>query len=73
MKKSDYYYDLPEELIAQDPLPDRSSSRLMILGKEDGHTEHRHFYELPEFLREGDCLVLNDTKVMPARLYGIKE
>ncbi len=73
MKKSDYNYDLPEELIAQDPLPDRSSSRLMILGKEDGHTEHRHFYELPEFLREGDCLVLNDTKVMPARLYGVKE
>lgn len=73
LKKSDYYYDLPEELIAQDPLEDRSSSRLMLLDKETGAVEHRHFYELPEFLRAGDCLVLNDTRVMPARLYGTKK
>ncbi len=73
LKKSDYYYDLPEELIAQDPLEDRASSRLMLLDKETGACEHRHFYELPEFLRAGDCLVLNDTRVMPARLYGTKK
>lgn len=73
LKKSDYYYDLPEELIAQDPLEDRSSSRLMLLDRETGECEHRHFYELPEFLHAGDCLVLNDTRVMPARLYGTKK
>ncbi len=73
LKKSDYYYDLPEELIAQDPLEDRASSRLMLLDKETGAVEHRHFYELPEFLHAGDCLVLNDTRVMPARLYGTKK
>ena len=73
IRKSDYFYDLPEELIAQDPLEDRSSSRLMLLDKSTGACEHRHFYELPEFLRAGDCLVLNDTRVMPARLYGTKK
>lgn len=73
LKKSDYYYDLPEELIAQDPLEDRASSRLMLLDKKTGAVEHRHFYELPEFLHAGDCLVLNDTRVMPARLYGTKK
>ncbi|MBR4208125.1 MAG: tRNA preQ1(34) S-adenosylmethionine ribosyltransferase-isomerase QueA [Lachnospiraceae bacterium] len=72
MKKSDYFYELPEELIAQDPLPDRSSSRLMLLDKTSGEISHRHFYELPGFLKEGDELVLNDTRVMPARLYGVK-
>ncbi len=54
MKTSDYYYDLPEELIAQDPLPDRSSSRLMVLRRDTGEIEHRHFYELPEYLEPGD-------------------
>ena len=73
LKKSDYYYDLPEELIAQDPLSDRSSSRLMCLDKENGKVTHHHFYELPDFLRPGDCLVLNNTRVLPARLYGIKK
>ena len=73
MKKSDFYYDLPEELIAQDPLADRSSSRLMVLGRGDGHLEHRHFSDITEYLKKGDCLVLNDTKVIPARLLGTKE
>ena len=73
LKKSDYYYDLPEELIAQDPLSDRSSSRLMCLDKENGKVTHHHFYELPHFLRPGDCLVLNNTRVLPARLYGVKK
>lgn len=70
--KSDYYYDLPEELIAQDPLSDRSSSRLMVLNKETGEIEHHHFYEIINYLHEGDMLVLNNTKVIPARLYGTK-
>lgn len=70
--KSDYYYDLPEELIAQDPLSDRSSSRLMFLNRETGEIEHHHFYEIVNYLHEGDMLVLNNTKVIPARLYGTK-
>ena len=70
--KSDYYYDLPEELIAQDPLSDRSSSRLMVLNRETGEIEHHHFYEIVNYLHEGDMLVLNNTKVIPARLYGTK-
>lgn len=73
LKKSDFYYDLPEELIAQDPLLDRSSSRLMVLNKKTGEVSHHHFYELPNYLNAGDCLVLNNTKVIPARLYGVKE
>lgn len=73
LKKSDFYYELPEELIAQDPLKDRSSSRLMILNKTTGEVTHRHFYDLPDYLNKGDCLVLNNTKVIPARLYGVKE
>jgi S-adenosylmethionine:tRNA ribosyltransferase-isomerase len=73
MKTSDFYYDLPEELIAQDPLEDRSSSRLLHLSLEDGSLEHRHFTDVLEYLRAGDCLVINDTKVIPARLYGHKE
>ena len=72
MKTSDFYYDLPEELIAQDPLEDRSSSRLMILDKETGKTEHHVFREIIDELNPGDCLVINDTKVIPARLYGSK-
>ena len=73
MKTSDFYYDLPKELIAQDPLRDRSASRLMVLDKESGAVSHHIFHEITQFLRPGDCLVLNDTKVIPARLYGTKE
>ena len=73
MKTSDFYYDLPEELIAQDPLEDRSSSRLMMLDKETGKTEHHIFREIIDELNPGDCLVINDTKVIPARLIGAKE
>ena len=73
MKKSLFYYDLPEELIAQDPLTDRSSSRLMVLDKSDGHIEHKIFRDITGYLNPGDCLVLNDTKVIPARLLGAKK
>lgn len=73
MNKSDFYYDLPEELIAQEPLKERSSSRLMVLDKYTGDIEHKHFYDIVDMLDEGDCLILNDTKVLPARLYGEKE
>ena len=73
MKTSDFYYELPQELIAQDPLADRSSSRLLVLDKESGKTQHRVFKELVNFLRPEDCLVINDTKVIPARLIGVKE
>ncbi|MEG1505527.1 MAG: S-adenosylmethionine:tRNA ribosyltransferase-isomerase, partial [Lachnospiraceae bacterium] len=72
MKREDFNYELPEELIAQDPLLDRSSSRLMVLHKETGKVEHRGFKEVVEFLNPGDCLVINDTKVIPARLIGSK-
>lgn len=70
MQKSDFYYDLPEELIAQDPLADRSSSRLLVLDRKTGKTEHRIFKDIIEYLNPGDCLVINDTKVIPARLIG---
>lgn len=73
LKRTDFYYDLPEELIAQEPLKDRSSSRLMILDKNTGEIEHKHFYDIVDELNEGDALILNDTKVLPARLYGQKE
>ena len=73
MEKSLFYYDLPEELIAQDPLTDRSSSRLMVLDKSDGHIEHKIFRDITGYLNPGDCLVLNDTKVIPARLLGAKK
>lgn len=72
LKKSDFYYELPKELIAQDPLEDRSSSRLLKLDKQTGETEHHSFKEIPSFLKPGDCLVLNNTKVIPARLIGHK-
>lgn len=72
MKTSDFYFDLPQELIAQDPLEDRSSSRLLILDKETGQTEHHIFKEIIDYLNPGDCLVVNNTKVIPARLYGSK-
>ena len=73
MRTSDFYYELPQELIAQDPLEDRSSSRLMHLSMADGSIEHRHFRDILDYLNEGDTLVINDTKVIPARLYGHKE
>ena len=73
MKTSDFYYELPEELIAQDPLEDRSSSRLLVLDKKTGETEHHVFREIVNYLDPGDCLVINDTKVIPARLIGAKE
>lgn len=73
LKKSDFYFDLPQELIAQDPLEDRSASRLLVLNRETGAVEHRHFKEITNYLRPGDCLVLNNTKVIPARLMGVKE
>lgn len=72
MKTSDFYYDLPEELIAQDPLEDRSGSRLLVLDKETGEIKHRMFRDITEYLRPGDCMVINDTKVIPARLIGSK-
>lgn len=72
MKTSDFYFDLPQELIAQDPLEDRSSSRLLVLNKHTGETEHHIFKEIIDYLHPGDCLVINDTKVIPARLYGSK-
>ncbi len=72
MKKADFYFDLPEELIAQVPLQDRSASRLMVLDKNTGAITHRHFADIIEYLEEGDCLVLNDTRVIPARLFGSK-
>jgi len=73
LKKTDFYYDLPEELIAQTPLEKRDGSRLLHLDKESGAMEHRHFYDLPEYLHPGDCLVVNDTRVLPARLLGCRK
>ncbi len=73
LKKSDFYFDLPEELIAQDPLEDRSASRLLMLNKNTGEVEHHIFREIIDYLNPGDCLVLNNTKVIPARLLGCKE
>lgn len=72
MKTSDFYFNLPEEQIAQVPLQDRTSSRLMVLDKQTGAISHRHFYDILEYLKEGDCLVLNDTRVIPARLFGVR-
>ena len=73
MDVKDFYYDLPKELIAQDPLEDRSSSRLLVLGRTKDDISHHVFKEIKEYLKAGDCLVLNNTKVIPARLYGVKE
>lgn len=72
MKKSDFYFDLPEELIAQTPLQQRDHSRLLHVDKQTGALEHRYFYDLPDYLRPGDCLVLNDSRVLPARLIGTR-
>ncbi len=73
MNKSDFYYDLPEELIAQHPVEPRDSSRLMVVDKVSGEILHRHFYDIIDELREGDCLILNNTRVLPARIFGVKE
>lgn len=73
MKTSDFYYDLPEELIAQHPIKNREESRLLILDKKTGEVEHRTFKDIIDYLYEGDCLVLNDTRVIPARLFGSRE
>lgn len=73
MKLKDFYYDLPEELIAQEPIADRDMSRLLVLGKDTGEISHRRFRDILEYLKKGDCLVLNNTRVIPARLYGVKK
>ena len=73
MDVKDFYYDLPEELIEQDPLEKRSNSRLMVLDKKSGDVTHRHFYDIKDYLRPGDCLVINNTRVIPARLIGERE
>ena len=73
MNVKDFYFDLPQELIAQDPLEDRSSSRLLVLDRQTGEIRHRHFTDILEYLQPGDCLVINDTKVIPARLFGVKK
>ena len=72
MSLHDFYYDLPQELIAQDPLEDRSSSRLLVLDRETGNTEHHIFREIINYLNPGDCLVVNNTKVIPARLNRVR-
>ena len=73
MKTSDFYYDLPKELIAQHPTEKRDNSRLMVIGRKSGEIKHKHFYDIVDELESGDCLVLNNTRVLPARIYGVKE
>ncbi len=73
MKTSDFFYDLPQELIAQTPLEPRDSSRLLIMDKKTGNIEHKHFYDIINYLNEGDCLIANNSRVLPARIYGIKD
>ena len=73
MKVEDFDFHLPEELIAQTPLEKRSESRLMAIDRESGNLQHKKFKDITDFLKEGDCLVLNDTRVLPARLFGVKE
>ena len=73
MKTSDFYYDLPQEQIAQTPIEPRDHSRLMVLHRENDEIEHRHFYDIIDYLNEGDCLIVNDSRVIPARIYGVKE
>ena len=69
METKDFYYDLPKELIAQTPLEPRDSSRLLVMNKTSGELEHRHFYDIIEYLQPGDCLIVNDSRVLPARIY----
>lgn len=73
MKKSDFYYDLPKELIAQTPIEPRDHSKMMVLSRENESIEHKHFYDFIDYLNEGDCLILNNTRVLPARMYGVKK
>ena len=73
MKTSDFYYELPKELIAQTPVEPRDSSRLLVMNRESGEIEHRHFYDIIDFLNEGDLIVANDSRVLPARIYGVKD
>ena len=73
MNIKDFYYDLPQEMIAQTPLDDRAASKLMVLNRETNGISHKHFYDIIEYLNEGDCLVMNNTRVIPARLFGTKE
>lgn len=73
MKKSDFYYDLPKELIAQTPIEPRDHSKMMVLSREDKSIEHKHFYDFIDYLNKGDCLILNNTRVLPARMYGVKK
>lgn len=73
MKRSDFFYDLPKELIAQNPAEPRDSSRLFVLDRKTGKFEHRHFYDIIDYLNPNDCLIINDTKVIPARIYGLRE
>ena len=72
MKTHDFYYDLPERLIAQTPIKDRTASRMLVLDKKTGRTLDRHFFDLPDFLSKGDVLVINNTRVIPARLLGVR-
>lgn len=72
MKRTDFYYDLPQELIAQTPVEPRDSSKLLVLNKKTGDLSHKHFYDVIDYLKEGDCLILNNTKVLPARMYGTR-
>ena len=69
----DYYYELPEELIAQTPCEKRDGCRLLVLDRKTGSIEHKHFYDVTEYLMPGDCLVINDSRVIPARIYGVKQ
>ncbi len=73
MKKSDFYYDLPKELIAQTPIEPRDHSKMMVLSRKDNSIEHKHFFDFIDYLNPGDCLILNNTRVLPARMYGIKK
>ena len=73
MKTSDFYYDLPQEQIAQTPIEPRDHSRLMVLHKDNDETEHKPFYDIIDYLNEGDCLIVNDSRVIPARIYGYNE
>lgn len=73
MKKTDFYYDLPKERIAQTPIEPRDASRMLVIDRKNGALQDKHFYDIVDYLKAGDCLILNDTKVLPARLYGVKE
>ena len=73
MKTSDFYYDLPEGLIAQTPIEPRDHSRLLVMNKVSGEIEHKHFYDILDYLNEGDCLIVNDSRVLPARIFGTKD